>query len=196
VQRVKLTEGGPVNITEKKREHLVFLLTKSPLPARGRIGKKKHQDWYRAVEIGVNLIRQNPNARLLLVTGLSISGEGTEMDCYVRTLHEFGIEAGDMVRIQEGTETVSQLGHAQSYASENSKDLTIVCTLSHAPRVKYLCWRSGLKNNLKVAVLGWPRPREALTDLILAFVFPLVDLVGQREWFLGKVVARRSSGKL
>ncbi len=174
----------------------MLLVAKSPIPTRGRIGKKQHQDWYRAVEIGVGIVRNDPKSRLLLVTGFSTPDEGTEMDCYLSTLKEFGIEAGDIIRIREATETVGQLAGAKSYANQNHNELTIVCTFLHAARVKYLCWRSGLKGDIKVAVLGWPRPQEALTDLILTFVFPLLDLIGQREWFLRKVGARRSSGKL
>jgi len=59
--------------------------------------------------------------------------------------------------------------------------------------VWWLCRGKGVKHKV---VFGIPRPFEIFYDITLAITFPIIDLLGKREWFLKKVTARRESGKI
>ncbi len=186
-----------MSVTTQKLGQLVLILAKAPIPTHGRVGRPVEQDWYRTIELAVGLLRVDPRATILLVTAFSTPDEGKELTYYKNVLQSiFGVSTDRIIGIEQGTETISQLAAASAYGSEHKRNLTIICTPIHSLRVKYLCWKDDIKANILVAQHGWPRPREAVTDAILTFAFPLIDLFGQRQWFLNKVGARRASGQL
>ncbi|MCC2631015.1 MAG: hypothetical protein K0S38_824 [Candidatus Paceibacter sp.] len=175
--------------------NMIYLVGKSPIPTRGRIGPEKAQDWYKMCVYVAKEYHQNPGTLVLLITGFSTADEGKEMDWYMNTLIMMGVSSNDMRLSPVGVETIKQLETALPFSRIHYPNFTIVCTMFHFPRVRYLCWRMGLDAKFKVTY-GWPRPAEAISDMILSVAFPFIDMLGLREKFLTFVKNRRAKGKV
>jgi len=182
---------------ETHNQKLILIVEKAPLPKKGRFGSERIQEWYLAVKMAVSLAKKYDGAKLMLVTSFAVPGEGSEMDHYLGVLsRDFGISADTVEKIHSGLDTIGQLELADKYARDNGVDLIVVCTLWNSLRIKYLVWRGKIKAEVVVSKWGIPRPREALTDIVLTFIFPVIDLLGGRNWFLRKTRERRAKGKL
>ncbi len=178
-----------------KKEEIILILAKSPVPLKGRFGPRQIQDWFCSLYLGVLLSKENPNSKILITSKFETPDGGKEINAYEETLKkDFGIT--NAILLQEGSETVGQLVAGLEYATKNDASLMIVSTLLHAPRVVYLCWKDKIKADISISFFGLPRPKEATTDIILTFIFPIIDLLGKRAWFLEKLSNRRNSGKL
>lgn len=173
---------------------LIVPLTKSPEPIRGRIGKKEHQDWYRSCSKAANLVRTTKHTKILLITNFRAPGCRSDLGAYASTLIQLGVSRHDIIPIQEESETIGQVQHAESFARERNTKLIFIASLLHAPRVWWLM--HSMHNAQLVVTYGIPRPKEAFTDIVLIFLFPLIDLFGKRKWFQELTSNRRDSGKL
>ena len=169
--------------------YLIFPLTKSP--HSGRIGSKEGQDWYRGLVIARNMQR-DIGGRILVLSNVQIAGEEHEADLYAEALKELGVKDEYIVVVKEAQETVEQIKIAKEIADRADEKLIVISAFLHYPRVRYLCRGLGVAHRI---VFGIPRPREAVTDIILTFLFPVIDLLGLREKFLEKVQNRRIGGK-
>jgi hypothetical protein len=168
---------------------LLIPLTKWPKD-KGRYGPLRFQDWYRGCAEAVRLA--GPGDTILVVSDLTIGGE-SEARIYVSTLK--ALDTTKTINIEVvplGFETVGQLEVASDIAVERQKKLLVISTFLHAPRVWWLTRKE--KNIEHRIVFGIPRPREAVTDLVLDILFPLIDSLGFRERFLKRVRERRQSG--
>ncbi len=165
---------------------------KSPNPV-GRIGPLRWQDWYRACEAAVLIQRWAGSAQcaLLVVSGFEEPGF-FERDFQREALGKLGGQ--NTIVIPEGFETIGQIEAALNRVRENNAQLVVVSSLSHFPRVWWLTRNE--KNVSHRVIFGIPRPQELMTDLILDVVFPIVDVLGWRQWFLEKTAVRRENGKL
>ena len=171
-------------------KYFIVPITKSP-HKRGRLGPVELQDWYQGVKKAVSLLKQIPDSKILIVSDVHIDGEEHEADIYVRALRGLGVGGEDMVVVKDCYETIGQVDMIKKIAKEQSYKLIFISTFLHFPRVWLLARGMNVKHYL---ALGLPRPREAITDIILSFLFPIIDVLGGRVWFQKKVLHRRKEG--
>ena len=179
----------------------IVLLTKSPVPKRGRIGKYEDQDWYRSCEEAAWLLKEmraigDQTAKILVPTMVQMDKCLPEGAVYAHALIRLGLKPDDFEIVSQGHETIEQVEYGLGLMEQDGA-VTFVSTLLHFPRIWWLCFRSNRDGTIDhIVVGGLPRPREALTDLALVFLFPVIDLFGGRNWFQEWVIARRKAGKL
>jgi hypothetical protein len=167
-------------------------LTKSPAPSRGRIGPTKWQDWYRGLVLTAKLVKKNPDSKILIISDFKVPNCRTDAVIYTQALLKLGVPSGRIKIIRREFETCGQIEVALDIAKEN--EVVFISSLLHSPRVLWLTF--GIQNcQRKTIFFGIPRPDEALTDIVLAGLFPLIDLCRLRKWFLTKVTNRRATGK-
>jgi len=166
---------------------VIVLLTKSPLPRKGRFGPKSWQDWYRGCKAAVALALGH-DASILVASAFET--EGTPETEFYREILE-GMGATDVVVIKEGLETIGQLDAAFKAAA--GRGLVVVSSVFHFPRVWWLCRGKSVRHRV---VWGIPRPSEAIVDILLAILFPLIDFFGWRDKFQKRSEGRRVAGKI
>ncbi|MBA3789029.1 YdcF family protein [Patescibacteria group bacterium] len=171
--------------------YILLPLTKSPWP-RGRIGPPQMQDWYGSLNTCLSLLKKYEPSKILILSSFQAAGELSEIEWYQWALEDLSIPSEDVLYISQAKETSEQIEIASSLAKEQDAELIIISTFLHYPRAQWLCRGKGFRH-----CVGWgiPRPKEALTDIVLTFVFPVLDLLGQKEWFKNKVATRRGRGK-
>ena len=169
------------------KEVIVVLLPKSPRPKRGRVGPEEWQDWYRGCVRAVALASEQ-NAPIVVPSAFR-TGNVSEADFYRIVLKKMG--AADVEAVDEGLETIGQLEAVFKAAA--GKKLIVVSSILHFPRVWWLCRGKGVQHSV---VWGIPRPSEAIVDIVLALIFPIVDLLGWRSKFQKWSVRRRKAGKI
>jgi len=179
---------------------LIVPVTKGPHPT-GRIGPQHLQDWWRGLVIArrlLNLARKEREVMIYIVSDVQVAGEDHEVDLYIEALLSMGdYKTMELSCVRKCQETICQINHVLEYAERNNAEVIFVSTWLHYPRVRWLTWRANASMNVKCwhkVVFGIPRPKEALTDFVLIFLFPVIDLMGKREWFLRKIERRRLSG--
>jgi hypothetical protein len=153
----------------------------------------QQQDWHATISKAAELYRQDPtHTRIAVITSFQATGDRSEMAIYKDALAGLRVPSHAILRITEGNETLRQLEVVEKLRSDIDAQLTIISTCLHYPRVRWLCRGKGYQHHV-----GWgiPRPKEAITDILLAIAFPLIiDPLGLRDWFTKKVVSRRASG--
>lgn len=170
--------------------YLILPLAKNP--PIGRFGPRKLQDCYRtcvkAVELKRRLVSEGHRVQIVIVSTMHIPGRMSEPEYYTSTLLELG-ETSPRLALQS-YETIGELAGVLNLAENEQSNLIVVCTFGHYLRVLWLL--RGESVELHTA-FGLPRWRELLTDTLLAFVFPIIDLLGGRKWFQNKVVTERKA---
>jgi vancomycin permeability regulator SanA len=169
----------------------VFPVCKSPF-TKGRIGEARHQDWFQGLKKAVRLSKKL-RAKTLVISGFTATGSMSEADCYRRALCALGNGDDEMVLIRQGQETTEELEIAINLAEEENAKLVVVSTLFHYPRVRWIC--RGKKAEHHMAI-GLPRPKEMITDIILWFVYPIIEKIGKKDEFTNWLKNRRDGGKL
>lgn len=172
-------------------KYFIVPITKSP-HKRGRLGPVQLQDWYQGVKKAVTLFRRTPNSTVLVISNVHIQEEEHEADIYKKTLSKFNIHDENLLVVKDCYETIGQIDMIKKIAKEQSYKLIFISTFLHFPRVWWLARGMNVKH---CVAFGLPRPREAITDIILSFLFPIIDVLGGRVWFQEKVVGRREEGK-
>lgn len=161
-----------------------------------RIGPDFLQDWYailrktqsRAEDLG------DPGDEILVcVVSENEFGGKPETEAYVDVLRELGMEDYTVV-IPRGRETIEQMQAALD-KGKSGDEFIFISSLLHWPRIWWLS-RKHKHVTRYIAWLGLPMPYEAVTDIILAIAFPVIDLFGGRDWFLRRTVGRRAQGLL
>jgi hypothetical protein len=177
------------------RTTLVVPLGKSPQPP-GRIGPMEWQDWYRELEMAVDIAEKSPDSEILVLSNLHFPGLEPEADYYTRMLYLLGAET--VRKVRDGYQTSDQIDRAFEMAEQENKDLILISSVLHYPRVQWLIWRHPNKKMLKVrhlAAWGLPRPMEGVSDIVATFLYPVIDLLGGRAWLQGIYDKRRKSGR-
>lgn len=166
---------------------VIVLLTKSPLPRKGRFGRKSWQDWYRGCKTAVALALEH-DASILVASSFRTEDGTREVEFYRRVLEEMG---ASVEVVEEGFETIGQLDAAFKAAA--GKQPIVISSILHFPRVWWLCRGKNTKHSV---VWGIPRPSEAIADIFLAFLFPIIDRLGWRGRFQKWSIRRRAAGKI
>jgi hypothetical protein len=170
-------------------ETIIGIISKSPHPI-GRIGPTKYQDWYRQCIDVVKLNKKIPNSNIVLTSNLQINNARREEDYYSEIIN--GLST-NLITLNKGVETTEQLLVFKEYSL--NKKLILSVTFTHFFRVWWIAKRIKL-NVIKYKIsLGIPRPKELITDIILTFLYPIIDLMGYSKWFIENVIKRRNSGK-
>jgi len=174
----------------KEDGFLICPITKSP-HSQGRVGPEKYQDWYRICAITARLASRLPNSEVLIISAFRFKNGASEIEIYRAALNKMGVK--NPIILEKGLETTEQVEIAVSEAEKRNKQAIIVSSFLHYPRIR---WISRKEKALHRMVVGIPRPKEAITDIILIFVFPIIDLLGWRGKFKQKLEKRRKKGKL
>lgn len=167
---------------------IVVLLTKSPLPRKGRFGRESWQDWYRGCRVAVALALEH-DASILVASAFKTKDGTREAEFYREVLERMGV--AKVVVVEEGLETIGQLDAAFKAAA--GRDLVVVSSAFHFPRVWWLCRGKSVRHHV---VWGIPRPSEAIVDILLAILFPLIDFFGWRDKLQKRSEDRRVAGKI
>lgn len=177
---------------------LILVLTKGP--HRFRFGPKRWHDWIVQCRMAAKFQRQLPEAVVYVPSVVHISGFPSELEYYRTALAENGLTesiqliSGIKALMLEATgqETIGQVKQGYQFSCVTGTNLVVVSTLFHFPRVLYLCRGKGVM--YKIA-WGIPNPVEACTDLVLAILFPVLDLLGLGERFQKCAIKHRESRK-
>ncbi len=177
---------------------VILVLTKGP--HRTRFGPEHWWDWKRQCRLAVELYRKYPDAVVLLPSAVHITGHKSEIELYREEFKRDGLlestknPDGRNALVLEPVEqeTVGQIKRGYQFADTLGMRLVVVSTWCHYLRVRYLCRGMGVTHKI---AWGIPNPVEAVTDCILAVVFPLLDLFGAGKRFQKWAIKHRESGK-
>ena len=172
--------------------HLIVPLSKSSW-REGRIGPVEWQDWYRGFVRAACFARILPDSRIVVISDVRVAGGAHEHERYRFAAAREGVPPETMVYVRATHETIEQIAIAARMAKEQGAKLIIVSTWLHYPRVRWLARGVPAKH---YAAFGIPRPYEAVTDIVMTFAMPVIDLLGLRPWFQRKTRERRQRGKL
>ncbi len=186
-------------------QEIIVPLPKSP-HSKGRIGQKEDQDWYRSLKKAVRLSIKR-GAGILVLTAFKAIDSESEADICARVLLELGCtevsnkdELGErtFLVVRECDETIGQVEWVCDVVIEEwGMKPILISTFGHYLRVQWLTLTNFYPNGSfehKIAY-GIPRPMEFVTDIILTFVFPVIDLLGGRDWFKTLVHGKREKGE-
>ena len=98
-----------------------------------------------------------------------------------------------------GYDTLSQLRFTLNICKINNQNLLIVSSLTHYPRVIWIVNRLNKKYKVNVKheiALGIPRLHDALYDIPLILIYPIIDLLGFSDKFSRIIKNRRANGYL
>jgi len=149
---------------------------------------EKFQNWYVLCKKAARLANEN-NLSIFIPSGFAPLGEEeTEAQVYIRTLKSLGVSREKIAVIGGVYETIGQVE-----VFLNEKKLTLIVDTLQYPRVRWMCRGKKFKY---VIAWGLPNLQEVITDSILIFLFPVLDLLGLRNGFKDRLIKRRKTGKL
>lgn len=174
----------------------ILILPKNPFPEKSRWGSKELQDFWHSCAKAAMILdeNQNPESKILLITNFQ-TNEGNEADYFSEILIDLDVDYNKIKVIREGVETLEQLLTAKYLVENDGSKLLIVCTFLHFLRVRWICWMEEIEARFKVA-FGLPEPKNAVMNIILTAVYPILDLLGCSGWFQNLVIKRREKGKI
>jgi len=173
---------------------LIVPLTKSP-HRKGRYGQRENQDWYRGIVLAKKILNNDPNSsKILVISNFFCCGE-SEVENYMEVLVKIGVSEEKIEIIRDGYETVGQLEIAQRKAKEEHSELFVITSFLHSLRVRWICRHSDIKIK-HIIVFGIPRPMDILSDVIILFLYPIIEICGLKKWFLDMLLRRRNDGIL
>ncbi len=108
----------------------------------GRVGPESLQDWYRGAVLANSFAVCTPNSELLILSNVTRDGV-SEASKYLAAYNQIDLKTPLRV-IREGTRTVDQIDYLFKYAKKEWKDVIIVSTFLHYPRVQWFIWRNPL----------------------------------------------------
>lgn len=173
---------------------IIIPLTKSPFD-KGRVGPRNWQDWYCGITAALNYSYEVAGSQILVLSDVHVSGQKSEVQIYTEALRFMGCNNPRI--IHEGQETIGQIEYVVKLAREENEELVFFVSVLHYPRVAWICrdYTDSVKIRI-VPVWGIPRPKEAITDFVLIFLYPILDslIPSFKEWFQNRVVRRREAG--
>jgi hypothetical protein len=160
---------------------LIYPIAKNPDPC-GRMGPRDRQDWYRACQEAVafaDAAAGSQQANGIRILTLSARTDPVnELEWYRKALHEIGLPLQQLTEIAECTETTCQVRLTLGIADKSDEPLYVFATWLHWPRVAWLYWwynAHGVTVRVYPA-FGLPRWPDALTDIILTALVPLINI--------------------
>lgn len=176
---------------------LIFVPTKGP--HRFRFGPQHWHDWVAQCRKAAELQRELPDSVVFVPSAVHITGFPSEYEYYRDEMQRNGLRDWltingnpKLIMEKQGQETIEQCGLAFALAQKKSAKLIALSTFPHVLRLLYLCRGKGVTHKI---AWGIPNPLEAVTDTILAVVFPILDFCGLGERFQAWVIRHRESGK-
>ena len=167
--------------------NLLVPLTKSPW-SKGRWGKKENQDWYVGLVKTKNYLNEREGDRIALISNVYGENQEYEIDIYKRNIMDLGVSEECLICAKECFETSGQINRAIELSKELDLNLVLISSAFHYPRVM---WLVGDENVEHLIFFGIPRPLELITDMILSFVYPVIDVFGLNEVFTRLVIYKR-----
>ena len=166
----------------------------------GRIGPEKHQDCFVIIKKSIDLLNENKIDKILLLSDFHAKkAEISEMNYMLKVCKQYNVASEKMIIEDYGYDTLSQIKFTLNLCKQNNEDLTMISSLLHYPRVVWICWRLNKKYNINIKNkigLGIPRLHDMFFDIILMFLYPIIDLCGFSENFSLTIKRRRNSGVL
>ena len=173
-------------------------IAKSNWP-EGRVGPEKLQDSYRIIKVAVNFVKNETVDKLLIFSAFKTKHvKKIELDCMIDTCKFEKLPEGKMIVRSVGYDTISVIQYAIDVCKDDSADLLIVSSQFHYPRIRWITSRMDTKGVLVTHKMVWgiTRPQETLTDILLIFIYPVIDLFGFSLWFTNHMKIRRDKGCL
>lgn len=154
----------------------------------------------RKMEIRVHCVRKvNRNATVLLMSSFKPLPEispQSELQHMWQQADLNKIPSGNIISLMEGHDTQSQINIALNFAKKHGFEVVVfISTILHRPRVEWLS-NQLVDTYPKIriihdSVIGIPRPFEAVSDIVFAGLYPLLDVCGQRKRFDAWMQSRR-----
>ncbi len=173
-------------------------IAKSNWP-EGRIGPSKLQDSYRIIKVAVNLVKNNTVDKLLIFSAFKTKNvKKIELECMIDTCRDEKLPEDKMIVRSVGYDTISVIKYAIDTCCEQKADLLIVSSQFHYPRICWIASRLDTKGVIvkHKMVFGISRPQETVTDILLIFLYPVLDLFRLSVWFTNHMKVRRDKGYL
>lgn len=166
----------------------------------GRIGPEVYQDCHRIVKISIDLLNKNKVGKILLLSDFkSKQSSMSELEYITDICKKNNVDSGKLHIEKYGYDTLSQLNFTLDLCNKNKMDVLIISSLLHYPRVRWIVYRINKKYRVNVehkVALGIPRIRDAFCDMILVFIYPIIDLCRYSEKFTNHMKIRRDKGYL
>lgn len=190
---------------ERAVEWLSAILTKSPHDGgpwlSRRIGPLEWQDWWRSIGKMARIIRVKciPDNDVLLIGAFQATDNAAEVDIYQEVFrHRLGRPVFLPRVFRRGLETTVQVDIAFGVALQEGKGIVFLATWLHYLRVLWIIRRHPDSRTVPwelYGAFGIPRPKEAITDVFLTVGYPVLDLLGLKQWFVDLTDVRRAQGK-
>ena len=177
--------------------------------AEGRVGPARLQDGHRSIVRAGKYLFYHPHATILLMSAtvfMPKTGEPvSELECMEDSARIAGIALAKTEKRAEGTCTYTQVQILLDHAVKRGWNLHLIATQLHFFRVWWIVKRFIKADPEKYKDIeisySWvlwciPRPKEFITDAVLMFLYPLLDLLGHSQWFREFTSKRREKGKL
>lgn len=169
------------------------MLPKSPFP-EGRIGPERMQDWFGQCVLAIKLAEALDEETEIITSSEFQTDEGVSDETQYEKIIKYRFNE-NLGILSQGRESVGHITAMSEYAKKQQAKFILVVTWVHYPRMLWVAFREHVDVDLRIA-FGIPRPKEMVTDVILTFLYPVLDLMGLKQKFLERVGARRVTGKL
>ena len=168
---------------------IIFLPTQGPhLPRTGPVAA---YDWRVQCQLAAARWKSGTDSVIYVPSAFQQTGARSELDFYGELLSASGVPGDAMMLDPRGLDTVEQCELALALAArENARLVAISCHV-HLPRVRYLLRGHGVEH---VVASGTPNRWLHFTHIILAVLFPILDMLGLRGWWKSRVTKRRQAG--
>ena len=164
----------------------------------GRIGPEKYQDCYRLVKKSIDLLNTKRVDKILLLSEFkSKQSNKSELEYLIDVCKKHNVNNDNLYIEKYGYDTFSQLKFAFDLCKKEKEDLLILSSLSHYPRVVWTSHRMNRKYNIKIKnkiVFGIPRLQDVVFDIVLLFIYPIIDICGYADKFTEYTKTRRDKG--
>lgn len=166
----------------------------------GRIGPERYQDCFVIIKKSIDLLNENKINKILLLSDFHAKkAEISEMNYMLKICKQYNVLNENIIIEDYGYDTLSQIKFTLNLCKQNDESLIIISSVLHYPRVVWICWRLNKKHNIKIKNkigFGIPRLDDMFFDILLMFLYPVIDLCGFSENFSLTIKRRRNSGIL
>jgi hypothetical protein len=178
---------------------MIYLPLSKSTWIEGRIGPEKYQDYFLIVKKSINLLKNKSGQILLLSDFKSKQAKNSELENMINICKSFNVNESRIIVKKYGYDTLSQIEFSLDLCKETKNDILIISSLLHYPRVRWITYRINKKYNIYVEhkmALGIPRVNDLVFDIVLMFVYPVIDMFGYSEKFTNHMKIRRDKGYL
>ncbi len=168
---------------------LIFLPTQGPhLP---RSGPADQADWRVQCRMAAERLRSLEDAVIYVPSAFQMTGKPHELDYYAGELRALGVAESALRLDPRGLDTVEQCELALDAARGGKAKLIAITCSTQSPRVRWLLRGHDV---MHVTARGRANRWLRFSNGVLALVFPVLDVLGLREWWKARVARRRQAG--